>query len=59
MDQQELPMSSRVNTATTIEQEKKQPIAVNEEFDKDRVTVRHNIYDEEDCSYMLRVLGEF
>ncbi|CAG9535499.1 unnamed protein product [Cercopithifilaria johnstoni] len=53
MDQQELPVSSRINTATN-EQEKKQTVAV-EEFTKERITVRQT-YDEEDCSYMLRVL---
>lgn len=57
MDQQELPMSSVVNTAT-IEQEK-QTVSVDEDLIKERVTVRHTTFDVEDCSYMLRVLGGF
>ncbi|KAL3990510.1 ENT domain family protein [Acanthocheilonema viteae] len=55
MDQQELPMSSGVNI-TTNEQEKKQAVAVDEELTKEKVTMGRNTYDEEDCSYMLRVL---
>ncbi|OZC08498.1 ENT domain protein [Onchocerca flexuosa] len=51
MDQQELPMSSSPNTATN-EQEKKQT----DELIKEKVTVRRNTYDEEDCNYMLRIL---
>lgn len=58
MDQQDLPMSSRVSTATN-EQEKNRNVVADEELTKDRVTVRHSTYDEEDCSYMLRVLGKF
>uniref|UniRef100_A0A0R3RSA1 ENT domain-containing protein n=1 Tax=Elaeophora elaphi TaxID=1147741 RepID=A0A0R3RSA1_9BILA len=54
MDQEELPRSSRIDTAIN-EQEKKQADAVDEDL-KERVTVRHGPYDEEDCSYMLRVL---
>lgn len=58
MDQQDLPMSSRVSTATN-EQEKNRNVVADEELTKDRVMVRHSTYDEEDCSYMLRVLGKF
>ncbi|VDK63976.1 unnamed protein product [Onchocerca ochengi] len=54
MDQQELPMSSSPNTATN-EQEKKQTVAV-DELIKEKVTVRRNNCDEEDCNYMLRIL---
>ncbi|EFO24849.2 hypothetical protein LOAG_03641 [Loa loa] len=53
MDQQESPMSSRINTATN-DREKKHTITVDEKLTKK--AVRHDTYDEEDCSYMLRVL---
>ncbi|VDK77053.1 unnamed protein product [Litomosoides sigmodontis] len=55
MDQQELPMSSVVNTAT-VEQEKKRTVSVDEELIKERVAVKPTTFDVEDCSYMLRVL---
>ncbi|KAK6112832.1 ENT domain family protein [Brugia pahangi] len=55
MDQQKFRVSSRIRTATK-EQEKNETITVNEKLTKERVTVRNNTYDEEDCSYMLRVL---
>uniref|UniRef100_A0A1I8EWI0 ENT domain-containing protein n=1 Tax=Wuchereria bancrofti TaxID=6293 RepID=A0A1I8EWI0_WUCBA len=55
MDQQKFPMSSRVKTATK-EQKKNEIVTVNEKLTKERVIVRNSTYDEEDCSYMLRVL---
>ncbi|KAM3727397.1 BRCA2-interacting transcriptional repressor EMSY [Dirofilaria immitis] len=55
MDQRELPMSSKVDTAAN-EEEKKQTIAEDEELIKQKYAVRHSTYDEEDCSYMLRIL---
>uniref|UniRef100_A0A915PEM3 ENT domain-containing protein n=1 Tax=Setaria digitata TaxID=48799 RepID=A0A915PEM3_9BILA len=55
MDEQEFPMSSKASS-TVSEQKTNHTIDVDKRLPKEALKVKSSTYDEEDCSYMLRIL---